>query len=226
METVTSKLEALGYTVHGRQLPAIGNPNPPKDLSEDIAAVRSMVEEAIGDGNDVVVIPHSWGGVVAGSALVGLGKKEREAEGKKGGVTKAGYMAAFIVPEGVSLMDSLPGVLDWWDIDGPHVRATDPNIFYNDLSESEQKHWQSQLQTHALATFYAKSTGAGWRNIPTDYLVCEDDLAIPAAAQEGMVKAVKEAGADIEITRIKAGHSPFLSKPDETVAWIQKVAGD
>lgn len=73
---------------------------------------------------------------------------------------------------------------------------------------------------------YAKTTAASWQTIPTSYLLCEDDLAIPAAAQEGMIKGVEEAGGgEIEVTRIKSGHSPFLSKPDETAAWLQKVAG-
>ena len=118
MATVTSKLEAFGYQVHSRQLPAVGNPNPPKDLSEDIAAIRGLVEEAIGEGNEVVVVPHSWGGIVAGSALIGLGKEERQAEDKKGGVVRTAYIAAFIVPEGVSLMDVLQHQIPpWWNVE-------------------------------------------------------------------------------------------------------------
>ena len=113
---ITSKLEAQGYKVYIRQFPSVGNPKPPTDLSEDIAAAKSLVEEAIGDGNDVVVIPHSWAGIVAGSALDGMGKKEREAEGKKGGVVRAGYIAAFMVDKGVGLIDCIPGPADWWDV--------------------------------------------------------------------------------------------------------------
>jgi predicted esterase len=54
--------------------------------------------------------------------------------------------------------------------------------------------------------------------------LCEDDQAIPPQAQQAMCDAVKEAGADIEVTRINAGHSPFLSKIDETVEWIDGMA--
>lgn len=114
---VTKRLEAAGYTVHSRQMPSVGNSNPPEDLSQDIEATRELVLKAIGDGNDVIVVPHSWSGIVVGSALVGLGKKQREAKGEKGGVVRGAYICSFIVPEGVSLMDCLqhkiPG---WWDI--------------------------------------------------------------------------------------------------------------
>lgn len=118
--TVSSELQALGYNIHSRQFPAVGHPGPdtPKDLSEDIAALRAIVEEAIGEGRDVVVIAHSWGGIVAGTGLAGLGKQEREAAGKKGGVVRAAYIAAFILPVGVCLVDTfqhkIPG---WWEIE-------------------------------------------------------------------------------------------------------------
>jgi pimeloyl-ACP methyl ester carboxylesterase len=107
MDTLVSKLQDLGYTIHARQMPSVGNPSPPTDLTQDIATLRSLVSDAIGSANnDVVVICHSWGGIVTGSGLVGLSKTERLAEGKSGGVVKTGYIAALIVPEGVSLMDA------------------------------------------------------------------------------------------------------------------------
>ncbi|KAH7123758.1 Alpha/beta hydrolase fold-1 [Dendryphion nanum] len=227
MATITSKLQHEGYTVYARQMPSVGNSTPDKGLHKDITAACDLVSEAIGEGNDVVVVAHSWGGVVAGSALAGLGKKERTAEGKKGGVIKTAYMAAFILPEGVSLMDAIQhGVREWQDIDQPYAPATGPGLIYNDLSEAEQQYWQSQLQTQDMATFHAKTTAASWQNIPTSYLLCENDMAIPAELQERMALSVKEAGAEIEVTRLESGHSPFLSKPDETVEWLRKVAGE
>jgi hypothetical protein len=117
MDTLVSKIQSLGYTVHARQMPAVGSSDPPTDLSTDIAALRSTVEEAIGTRNDVVVICHSWGGMVTGSGLTGLSKQEREVEGKKGGVVRVGYMAAFIVDEGVCLMDVIGGKdPSWFDV--------------------------------------------------------------------------------------------------------------
>jgi alpha-beta hydrolase superfamily lysophospholipase len=125
-EKLQSMLEKAGYTIHVRQLASTGNSQPVKSLDDDIALVRSLVEEAIGDGNDVVVVAHSYGGIVAGSALEGLGKTQREAAGLRGGIVRCGYMSAFIVPKGVSVMDKLGGKpLPWYT---PEVRryTTDP----------------------------------------------------------------------------------------------------
>lgn len=117
---ITSLLQAHLYVVHTGQLPAVGNPpswTPPSDLSQDVAAARSIVETAIGDGNDVIVICHSWGGAIAGSSLVGYSKKEREEKGLKGGVVKCGYMCAFLLDAGVSLRgDGDNAYPSWYDV--------------------------------------------------------------------------------------------------------------
>ena len=57
-------------------------------------------------------------------------------------------------------------------------------------------------------------------------MICEQDRAIPAAFQEAMVNAAKEKGAHVDVVRMDSGHSPFLSKPKETVAWIREVADE
>ncbi|KAF2016526.1 alpha/beta-hydrolase [Aaosphaeria arxii CBS 175.79] len=225
--TVTSQLESNGYTVHTRQLPSVGNDNPPKDLTEDVNALQELVTKAIGTGNEVIVAPHSWAGIITGSALTGFGKKQREEKGEKGGVVTCAYMCAFIVPEGVSLHDAAGGVIPpWYAHEDPYTVVKDGSVFYNDLPEEQSKHWQSQLQTHSYATQAAPATGASWKEIPTRYLLCEDDQAIPAFAQELMANGVKEAGGDIEVERIKTSHSPFLSRPDLVVNWIRRVAGE
>ncbi|KAF1918103.1 hypothetical protein BDU57DRAFT_444523 [Ampelomyces quisqualis] len=228
MSDVTCKLSELGYTIHARQMPAVGNPNPPKDLSEDIAAMDAMVEEAIGTaGNDVIVMCHSWGGIVTGSGLKGLSKTEREKQGKKGGVVRTGYIAAFIVDEGVSLLDGLGGSRPSWStVEGPYIHPHDPAIFYNDMPTAVQAQLFAQIKPHAFSTFVAKSSGTSWKHIPTSYLLCANDVAIPPQAQQGMIDGVQALGADVHVTRIEAGHSPFFSKVGETVAWVRRVSGE
>ncbi|KAJ4983363.1 alpha/beta-hydrolase [Stagonosporopsis vannaccii] len=227
---ITALLQDQFYVVHAQQLPGVGVPpswTPPTDLSQDIAAAQSLVDRAIADGNDVIVICHSWGGTVASSALVGYSKKERADKGLKGGVVKVGYMCAFMIDEGSSLHDEFGGEHPpFYDIDGVHLKATDPKVFYNDLPENEQAYWFSQLQTHSLSTLEAHTPGASWKTIPSSYLVCEKDATIPAEYQESMANAARDKGALVDVVRLDAGHSPFLSKPKETVAWIRSVAGE
>jgi hypothetical protein len=62
-----------------------------------------------------------------------------------------------------------------------------------------------------------------WRYIPSKYLICEADKALPPAAQEHVV--ARSAGA-IVAERCSAGHSPFLSQPDVVVKLVQEIATD
>lgn len=103
------------------------------------------------------------------------------------------------------------------------VLPGDPDKFYNDLPEAEKAHWFALVQPHSLATFYAKATGESWKIVPTRYLLCELDEGIPAVAQEGMTGMVKSMGGEMEVTRIRSGHSPFLSRVDETMEWVRGV---
>ncbi|KAF2118950.1 Alpha/beta hydrolase fold-1 [Lophiotrema nucula] len=221
-------LEEAGYTVHCNQLPSVGSDdNPPPDLTRDIAALQETVTTAIADGNDVLVVPHSWSGIIASSGLHGYGKKEREAKGEKGGVIRTAYMCAFLVPEGVSLLDALQHQIpEWWYPKGDLTYPTDPKIFYNDLPEAEQQMYFAMCKTHAYGTKKAKSTGASWKDIPSWYLITEDDLAIPAFAQDLMTGTVQQLGGDMKVERIKSGHSPWLSHPDFTVNWVRRAAGE
>ncbi|KAG9194969.1 hypothetical protein G6011_00089 [Alternaria panax] len=224
-------LQTHGYTTHSTQLASVGNPNPPSDLSEDVEIVRNLVISAIDEGeeggNDVVVLAHSWGGIIAGCALVGLSKADRKKDGKRGGVVKTGYMAAYILDIGSCLQDAINHYIPpWVDLQDPYVFPTDPGIFYNGLDDDEQKYWFEKIQSQAVKSFYAPATGAAWKEIPTCYLLCEEDECVPPSVQEKMVKAVEEEGGEVEITRLKSGHSPFLSRADETVEWIRRVAGE
>jgi hypothetical protein len=62
--------------------------------------------------------------------------------------------------------------------------------------------------------------------IPSSYLLCVDDFAIPLAVQQLMVDRAQRKGASIETEKIQAGHSPWLVRPDEVVAHIRKQAGE
>ena len=109
-----SKLEPLGYRCVGHSLLAVGHEPAVKDLQPDIDATHKLVSDEADAGNDVVMVPHSWSGIVVSASLDGLGKVERQKEGKKGGVIRIAYMSAFIPPEGVSLIDALGGVIPEW----------------------------------------------------------------------------------------------------------------
>jgi pimeloyl-ACP methyl ester carboxylesterase len=60
-------------------------------------------------GKDVVIIAHSYGGVVAGGAARGLAKGTRRAQGQTTGVVGLVYVAGNITLDGESLFTAVGG---------------------------------------------------------------------------------------------------------------------
>jgi pimeloyl-ACP methyl ester carboxylesterase len=95
------------------------------------------------------------------------------------------------------------------------VRALRPEeIFYNDCSPELTAASVARLVPQTRKSFADPITRTAWSEVPTTYVVCERDNAIPVFAQEAMAA---RAG---RVERLDAGHSPFLSLPDELAAII------
>ena len=106
---VVDQLREAGYPcICDLALPSTGGPAE-IGLKEDAAALRSLVANIIGvdnesQGNDVVVVMHSYGGVVGAEALKGYEKSEKQ---NKAGVRKLVFLAGNIPRLGQSHLEQL-----------------------------------------------------------------------------------------------------------------------
>ncbi|RDH30333.1 Alpha/beta hydrolase fold-1 [Aspergillus welwitschiae] len=214
------------YTCRTVAFPSIEQATEVKDLQPDITAVRSVVEEECDAGNDVAIVLHSWSGLPVSSALDGLSKTERQEAGKPGGVVKLIYLSAFIPDVGESLIGAFGGVApDWYvrDVENDTVTPDDPfKLFFHDVPDGQK--WAETLRPHAWATKNSPATSAAYLRIPSAYLLCEDDRAIPLFAQEGMVEKARAKGATFETDKVKTGHTPWLVVPDQVVEFVKRHA--
>ena len=64
--------------------------------------------------SEIVLVMHSYGGVVGSSAAKGFWRKERKEKGKDGGIIHLVYIAAIVLDEGISLKAGLGGELPPW----------------------------------------------------------------------------------------------------------------
>ncbi|KAE9967015.1 hypothetical protein BLS_001101 [Venturia inaequalis] len=226
-ELVENLLKPAGYECIGVRTPSVRKEPPfPKDASDDVQAIRAALVTAIGEENDVVVVMHSYGGFPGSAACKGMSKEDRVKEGMKGGVVHLVYIASFAVEEGRSMGGGDKPIPADWRITEPdgYIRVERCNeIFYNDLSEEEANKRSSELQHHATGAFYSIQTYSAFKFIPSTYVICELDNAIPVALQEMIAT---QPGADMDIIRLKSSHSPFYSMPEETSNIIRKAAGE
>lgn len=221
---VTNRLEEAGYDVHGVDYPSTG-PSPTNETFQpDIDAIAGTIETLADKGNDIMIVCHSAGGILAGEAVRGLSKTERESNGKQGGVVHMCYIAAFAGVEGSTLWEAARGPLEWELVQGQTVKCTRPKeIFYNLCSPELAEEHASKLELISKGLFDTKTTYAGWKYIPGTYLLCRNDMAIPEFAQEAMST---QPGANFEVIRCNADHSPFLCMPEYTAKVVRHAAGE
>lgn len=105
------------------------------------------------------------------------------------------------------------------------MRANDVlSTMYHDCDPKEADEAISKLKVHSLATFEAKTTYAAFKKIPSAYLICENDGAIPVEGQQAMAEGVRQQGGEIEIERIAFSHSPHLGKAEVVADFILRAA--
>jgi hypothetical protein len=237
------------YTCHTVAFPSIQQATTVQDLQPDIDTVRTLVQSEADVGHDVIVVVHSWAGLPVCSALDGLSKAEREEAGKQGGVVKLVFIAAFIPQLGESLIGAFGGVPPPWyvrdvscfrlsmDIDPRNtclnspqdengtVTASDPFwLFFHDVPDGQE--WAATLRPHAWVTKNTPATAAAYYQIPSSYLLCEEDRAIPMAVQQLMVDRAQTRGAKIETEKIATSHSPWLVHPEKVAGYLRRQAGE
>lgn len=228
-EPVAKILDEAGYNTVLVDLPSVGPPKHLPNMDADVQEIRRNIEKAADAGQNVVVLGHSYGSIPSSEAIQGLDLKTRQAAGKPGGVTHMFFCAAFIIPEGQTLISAFGGNdLPWFRVseDKAEVIPEGPaEICYNDLSKAEQDAAVAKLAPQSYQVMHSPVTYAAWRDVPSTYLYCTKDNAIPLEIQKLMVEGTAK-GIPINVEYVDAGHSPFMGKPQETADAIRRAAGE
>lgn len=86
--------------------------DPAPGLADDVKEATSVLNKYIDQGKNVVLLMHSYGGMVGTEATRGLARFEREKAGLKGGITYLVFLASIFAPPGKStrgLYEANPG---------------------------------------------------------------------------------------------------------------------
>lgn len=81
------------------------DPLPAATMQDDAAYFREVITQLADQGKDIVLLPHSYGGIVANESAKGLLKSDRLANGKPGGIVRIVFVSAVVPPEGSSTAD-------------------------------------------------------------------------------------------------------------------------
>ncbi|KAI8675769.1 AB hydrolase-1 domain-containing protein [Fusarium keratoplasticum] len=222
-DVVREALHARDWTTEAVEYPSVGAEPPTKGLADDANAVRASIERLADEGKKVVLVVHSYGGLVGANAVEGLGYKQRLREGKTGGVILFVYLAAFVTPLGKSIKEMLGGqFLPWMRPEGDYVYADTPEtIFYHDVEPEAQKKALDALKHQSGRVFTDTVTYEPWRDIDCFYFFCDGDQALALPIQQHMASLL---GPDAASFHSQGSHSPFLSQPQEVVEGLEYAA--
>ncbi len=103
-------LEKRGYEVTIPSLPTTRPAGVDKVLSDDCHLFRHELQQLIDQGREVVVVMHSYGGMVGAGSVRGLEKKLDS----RGGIVALVFMTCFIPGPTGGLADGVGGHLPPW----------------------------------------------------------------------------------------------------------------
>lgn len=100
-------------------------------------------------------------------------------------------------------------------------------VTFSDLPPDEAYAWAAKMPHHSTITFGDELSHATYKDIPTSYLITDEDKTVPPEMQRSMVEAANELRGDpITVYSIRSGHVPFISVPHHVVEIVRRVAGE
>jgi pimeloyl-ACP methyl ester carboxylesterase len=178
---------------------------PLTSFADDVATARAAIESA---GVGVVVCGHSYGGCVITAAVSGLDS-----------VRRLVYLCAFMVDAGedpfaMVLADGTSPMLAAMQINEAADTVTlDPtmrhHVFYGDSELAVAEACAERLRPMPFSDSWVSTAVPAWRTVPSTYVTCSHDNALPAALQASMASRATD------VVNWDSDHSPWLTRPDD-----------
>ena len=169
----------------------------------------------------VVLVGHSYGGVVITNAAEGGGDVKALVYvnafipdvGENVFTILGGSGSALDVPDPTSVLDlgGYPGAPEG-DVEAFLKASTVHDSFAQDLSEADRLLIAASQRPIALGANIAPTEAAAWKSIPSWAVIGTDDKVIPPDTQRSMAER-----AGSTITEVAASHVSMVSQPQVTI---------
>lgn len=217
--TLLTRFADADFSTHCPQLPSSSG-WAGATLADDVAVVRRTIEPLIAAGQQLVLIAHSYGGMVTSNASRGFSVRERQAQGLDGGIAHIVYLCSFMATAGESLQSitqssgqdqSTMRVLE----DGQVEWLNPIPALYAELDQKRAEELASKLNPFCFAAALGVCEWQPWAVCPVTFLVCARDKIFSPDLQRKLVANARNKGGKISEVTLDAEHSPFESMPDK-----------
>ncbi|KAI5926281.1 alpha/beta-hydrolase [Camillea tinctor] len=221
-------LKEAGIPTHPGPYPSCNPPDPTTaTCSKDIAALRdNTLLPLLDQQKDIVILAHSYGGVVAGGAAKGLDKPTRTAQGHTSSVIGLIYVAGNITLENEALSEAVGGSHPpFIKVDKPAkgLALIEPamDILYSDCDRALAPALEKQVLPHALLAFDGKASAPAWADAGfagrRAYVRTLRDRCNPSWLQDSWLEKSR---VEWDVVDFETGHMPFVSQPQALAAQI------
>lgn len=224
-EPVAQPMRDAGHTVHCPTI-AGNNPGDPRTIGLDdaIASIVEFIES--NDLNDVILLGHSYGGMV----ITGVADKIQ------GRIRRLIYWNAFVPNNGECLNDMVPphyvALFDAVSAQSPDNSVMLPfpiwrEAFINDGSAELAQSAFDKLNMHPYATFtdpISLSTNPAEMQVAKSYINCTEDTALPQSL--GWHPRLSEKLGLFRLVQIPGSHELCFTDPGALAAAILDAGRD
>lgn len=200
-------LEEKNYRVTAIQTPMTS-------LDDDVKATTRAIEAQPGP---VVLVGHSYGGAVISVAAAQTAKVKAlvfvAAFAPETGETLGAMQKRYAPPPLVSAL--VPDTAGFLFVD----RAKFHEVFAHDVPAADAGVMAASQRPIFAGIFDTPMPGAGWKSIPSWYVVATEDRAINPELERFMAHRIGAV-----TTEVKASHVPFLSHPKAIAAVVLEAA--
>jgi pimeloyl-ACP methyl ester carboxylesterase len=203
---VHSILKKKGYNVLIVQ-------NPTKSLADDVAVTKAAVESL---DSDVVLVGHSYGGVVITEA--GTHPKVSDLVYITAFAPDKGESVASLIanpPPGAPVPPILPPKDGYLFLDRAKFAAS----FAADVEPETASFMADSQVPWGLDALQGAVSEPAWKTKSSYYLVATEDKMIPPPAQRAMAGRAKA-----QVTEVPGSHAIYVSKPAEIAKLIEQAA--
>ena len=204
---VEDGLKSRGWSVSALELPLTS-------LVEDAHFAREAIDEIRSRGERVVVVGHSYGGVVISEA----GHAANALVYVAGTMPDANESATALIPRLAppELAAAVVVSEDGLDASIHPGRAT--AAFYNRCSLGDARWAIERLRPMRLLTLQQPIGQPAWKSVDASYIVCSDDRAMRPDYQMECARVLGN------FVVLDSDHSPFICCVDELVERLERVA--
>ena len=190
---------------------------PLGDLYEDAAFLSRLLKTVDGD---VVLVGHSYSGAVMSEAAIDVPA-----------VSHLVYLAGFCLEVGEAFMPLRLAITDDRTMAAATYRSEDRSValvdteaardlLFGSASDEIAEQAAKRLGPQLISSFWQPVTAAPWREVPSTYVRCARDRALPLEVQDVMAARCRA------VVTLDVDHSPHVSHPVAVVDVIAAVSNE